>query len=459
MVGAVPPSTTVVQKKMEPPAPPAMDSTLVLVVVVYFLQGALSLSRLATSYYLKDEVGLSAGDLGAVTGLFSLPWVFKPAYGLLSDTRPILGSRRKAYLGLSGLVGCASFLALAAAPSKDAVIAANLVGSLSVAVADVVADSIVVEKSDSDATAKKLQSASWASRYVGAIGASLLAGPALGKLGSRGAWLATAPLPLLVAAASTAVEEEPPVDDEQPPLRALLRALSSPEILRPALFLFLWQATPSCGTAFFVFATSPQGLNFDPDFIGLTSAVGAAAGLAGVGLYNLAFKNARLSTVILGTSIASAVLGCAPLILVYHLNRGLLDDRLFAVGDDVLQAALGEVSFLPLLVLASRICPPGVEGALFATLMSIFNLGGLVSQETGAFLTNALHVDQPPFDNLGPLIVLCSASSLLPLLVLDWVKDAEGQEEVASSEDAPPKVASSVSAADGLSSESSAGSR
>ena len=106
------------------------------------------------------------------------------------------------------------------------------------------------------------------------------------------------------------------------------------------------------------------GLGFDPEFLGRASAAGSVAGLVGVAAYNGLFKDARLSSVIFWTSVASAVLGLAPLALVSHANRAWgLDDRLFSIGDDVVQSALGEVGFLPLLVLAAKICPPGIEGA------------------------------------------------------------------------------------------------
>lgn len=419
----------------EPPSssePVVVDEILGLVIVVYFLQGALSLARLATNFYLKDDLGLSAAELAAITGLFSIPWVVKPLYGLASDAVPIAGSRRKSYLALSGLVGCASFCALAASPTKQVVVAANLVASASVAVSDVVADSVVVEQSKTEKRASELQSAAWASRYVGAIGASLASGPALAALGARGAWLATAPLPLLVAAASLLVKEDvkietPPIGDA---LKSLRQSLTNPEILRPVLFIFLWQATPSCGSAFFMFSTAPEpvGLGFDPDFTGKASAAASAAGLAGVGAYNLFFKEAKLSKVIQWTTILSAVIGATPLLLVYHINRDYLgiDDKFFTIGDDVVQSALGEVGFLPILVLAAKITPPGIEGVFFAALMSIFNLGGIVSQELGAIVTSALGVDQSTnFNNLPLLILICSASSTLPLLGLDWVRRAE----------------------------------
>lgn len=47
------------------------------VMVVYFVQGAIGLSRLATTYFLKDDLGLSPAEAGALMGLFTLPWLLK----------------------------------------------------------------------------------------------------------------------------------------------------------------------------------------------------------------------------------------------------------------------------------------------------------------------------------------------------------------------------------------------
>ena len=413
------------------------DPEIALVVACYFLQGALGLARLALNFYLKDDLGLGPADLAALTGLASAPWVVKPLYGLLSDSTPLFGYRRKSYVILSGLLGGAAFAAMAtvASGSAEALLFANLVASGAVALSDVVVDSLVVERARGDADAAQLQSLAWGSRYVGAIGAALVSGAAVDALGARGCFGATALLPLGLAAAALPLVEERRagggggVAEARAVLANLRGALASPAIYRPAAFLFLWQATPNCGSAFFFFQTAAVGaggLGFDPSFLGTAAAVGSAAGLAGVFLYNRFYKDAPLSSVIRTTSIASAALGLAPLALVTHANRAWgLDDRLFALGDDVVQSVLGEIGFLPLLVLAARVCPPGVEGVLFAALMSVFNLGGIVSTEAGAALTSALHVTESDFANLGPLVVACSLSSLAPLAVLSWVRDAE----------------------------------
>ena len=47
---------------------------------------------------------------------------------------------------------------------------------------------------------------------------------------------------------------------------------------------------------------------------------------------------------------------------------------------------------MPILVLAARLCPEGVEATLFATLMSILNAGSFMGSAMGAGLTSALGV-------------------------------------------------------------------
>jgi hypothetical protein len=90
-----------------------------------------------------------------------------------------------------------------------------------------------------------------------------------------------------------------------------------------------------------------------------------------------------------------------PVLLITHANRALgIPDTALIYGDDVILAALGQISFLPTLVLAARICPPGVEAVLFATLMSIFNGASTVGTEIGAALTKVFSVTENNVDNL-----------------------------------------------------------
>lgn len=55
-------------------------------------------------------------------------------------------------------------------------------------------------------------------------------------------------------------------------------------------------------------------------------------------------------------------LGLSQLVLVYHLNREVgIPDQWFALGDSVVLTVLGQVAFMPTLVLAAKLCPPGTD--------------------------------------------------------------------------------------------------
>lgn len=74
-----------------------------------------------------------------------------------------------------------------------------------------------------------------------------------------------------------------------------------------------------------------------------------------------------------------------------------------------------QVSFMPILVLAARLCPPGVEATLFATLMSISNGANVTGGFLGAGLTRLLGVTSQNYQHLALLVAVCNLSSLLPL--------------------------------------------
>lgn len=73
---------------------------------------------------------------------------------------------------------------------------------------------------------------------------------------------------------------------------------------------------------------------------------------------------------------------------------------------------------MPVLVLAARLCPEGMEATLFATLMSVSNGGSVLGGLIGAGLTQVFGITKDKFDNLAALIILCNLSSLLPLPLL-----------------------------------------
>ncbi len=428
-----------------------MTPEIVAIATIYFVEGALGLARLAQTYLLKDELHLGPAELSALSGLFVLPWTIKPLYGFLSDGFPLFGFRRKSYLILAGLLGGSAYTilglsgfweSLPTSTSITGTLVALLVASGCIAMADVVADGIVVAKtreSNDPAIAGGLQSLCWGSAATGGLISAYFSGSLLEVMTVRQVFAITAVLPFLVALIAFGVEDkrvDPSVQKDnfiqgvKVQVEALWGALSQKSIWRPALFLFLWQATPTADGAFFFFLSDDLGLG--PEFLGRVRLVTAAASLGGVWLYNQYLKTIKIKDILFWSAVASFPLGLIPILLVTHVNRELgIPDTALIYGDDVILAALGEMAFLPTLVLAARLCPPGVEAVLFATLMSIFNGAGTVGTEIGALLTKVFGVTENDFTNLAPLIFVCSLSSIFPLPfigLLDGVGDLSEKE-------------------------------
>lgn len=407
----------------------------IAVAIVYFVQGVLGLARLAVSFYLKDDLRLDPAETAVISGVSALPWLIKPVYGFISDSIPLFGYRRRSYLILSGLLGALSWSLMATlVDSKYGAALCILLGSLSVAFSDVVVDSMVVERArgESQSTSGSLQSLCWGSSAFGGIVSAYFSGSLVEAYGVRFVFGVTAFLPLMTSAVAVLVKEQPVtssrghnpsssdsgfIESSRQHIMQLFTAVRQPEILLPTVFIFLWQATPHSDSAMFYFTTNKLG--FTPEFLGRVKLVTSVASLAGVALFNAFLKNVPLRRIFLLTTTVGTALGMTQVILVTGLNQQLgISNEWFAMGDSLIITVLSQASFMPVLVLAARLCPPGMEATLFATLMSISNAGNVCGGLIGAGLTQVLGVTRDSFGNLALLITICNLSSLLPLPLL-----------------------------------------
>ena len=388
---------------------------LFAILTVYFVQGILGLSRLAVSFFLKDELGLSPAEVSALFGIVVLPWVIKPVFGFFSDGFPIFGYRRRPYLILSGILGALAWVGMATVVhSSWAAVTAILLSSLSVAVSDVIVDSLVVERAraESQAEAGSLQSICWGASAFGGLITAYFSGFLLEHFTTRTVFWITATFPLIVSGVAWLISESPVektdenedaknnnFEDVKQQVKLLRQAITQKAIWLPTAFLFIWQATPGSESAFFYFTTNE--LHFQPEFLGRVRLVTSIAALVGIWIFQRFLKSVPFRVIFTWSTVFSAILGLTTLLLVTHANRALgIDDHWFSLGDSLILTVMGQIAYMPVLVLAARICPPGVEATLFALLMSITNLAGLVSHETGAVLMHYLGVTETNFDKL-----------------------------------------------------------
>jgi hypothetical protein len=48
---------------------------------------------------------MSPAQMASISGMISLPWIVKPLWGIISDSIPLFGYRRKSYLIILNIVG------------------------------------------------------------------------------------------------------------------------------------------------------------------------------------------------------------------------------------------------------------------------------------------------------------------------------------------------------------------
>ena len=420
------------------------------ILTVYFVQGILGLARLAVSFFLKDDLGLTPAQVAALTGISSIPWIIKPLFGFLSDGLPIFGYRRRPYLILSGFLGTISWLALATL--VDTAWAATfviLLTSLSVAISDVIVDSLIVERAREESLSQSgsLQSLSWGCSALGGLITAYFSGLLLQHLSSNQVFEITATFPLIVSAVAWLITEEKidkkdsesTISPVKGQIEQLWSAIKQKRVWLPIAFLFVWQATPTADSAFFFFSTNELG--FEPEFLGRVRLVTSFASLVGIFLFQRYLKTVPFRKILGWSTVIAAVLGMTTLLLVTHTNRALgIDDRWFSLGDSLILTVVGQITWMPVLVLSARLCPKGVEATLFALLMSIWNLSGLLSHETGALLTSWLGVTETNFDKMWLLVIITNLSTLLPLPFLGWLPSGDPGEENDSNKLAPSEA-------------------
>ncbi|MFN6540578.1 MAG: folate/biopterin family MFS transporter [Nostoc sp. EkiNYC01] len=426
------------------------NAELIAILAVYFVQGILGLSRLAVSFFLKDELLLSPVQVSALLGITFLPWMIKPVFGFISDGLPIFGYRRRPYLILSGILGTVSWVSMATIVHTSwAATLAIALSSLSVAMSDVIVDSLVVERArdESQAKAGSLQSLCWGTSAIGGLITAYFSGLLLQYFTTYTVFWITALFPLIVSGVAWLIAESPirkeAKDTNQTnsltikhQLGQLHQALSQKAIWLPTLFIFIWQATPSADSAFFYFTTNE--LHFEPEFLGRVHLVTSFASLAGVWIFQRFLKSIPFRVIFTWSAVLSSILGMTMMLLVTHTNRLLgIDDHWFSLGDSLILSVMGKIAFMQVMVLAARLCPSGVEATLFALIMSVFNLGGSVSHAFGALITYWLGITATNFDLLWLLVLITNLSTLLPLPFVNWLPAAEEKIQTSKGEQQP----------------------
>ena len=380
----------------------------ILFAVVYFAQGMWSLPNQTLIITLKER-GLSAGQVATFFTFSIVPWLVKPAYGLLSDFVPLFGYRRKSYLLLNSALAAGAGLAmgLAAPPRYWWLAALFTVMGLGLAFTDVLVDALMVENGKPLGLTGAFQAVQWGAVYA----ASVLVGELGGFLAERrslsAAFVLAALFPLTSFGMTLFFVHDVPARADREAFRqtmaAIRAALGERDVWIVAGFLFFWTFSPSFGPALLYYQADV--LKFSQQFIGHLGALGALAAVGGAFIYAPLSRQVPLKRLI-NASIGMGVAGT----LAYLVYRGAWS----AVVIDTVFGGVSMITELAFLDLAAKSCPRRVEATFFALLMSVFNAGNQSSRVVGAYL----------YDWLGytPLVLVSTAFTAAAWFLVPLVK-------------------------------------
>ena len=393
----------------------------------YFCLGFLfEFPSIAMRFWMIDTLQVSPARMAAIGGVAAIPWCLKPIYGFISDAFPIFGERRRPYI-FFGCISAGISWWVMPWTAFDPFFATFWMfwASLSICIADVVVDSILVTVARDEREKGNIQSWSWGLRAAGGLFGALIGGPCSTWIGNERTFILTGAIPLAMSAAVVAFE--PQTTHHAAPMetvRRVWRAFTQRKVWRTALFLFLISVTPGYGSVFSYFLE--EELHFTPYDFTVLSVAGYLASIAGTFVYKRYLTNIAFRPLFVATLLVAWVLKWSHMVLIRRWNAAIgIPDVLVATADSVVLTLVGRCILLPMVVLGARVCPPGVEGSLYATLMSITNFGDVLDSEWGAALAGAVGVERGAFQKLWILVILCQAIDILSFVAVPLIpKDA-----------------------------------
>jgi len=408
---------------VQPAAPlPALTVRRLMIYfgLVYFAQGIGQAGALISQplmYYLKS-LGMTTDQVAGLLAVLTVPWIIKPAYGLLSDFIPLFGYRRKSYLFLMNGLAASGFLWLTDLTAPNMIVVALFLTALGIASSDVLVDALMVENGQKSGLIKQFQSQQWMWFNIAAIISGLAGGwltqtlPPASALHAAAIVIACAPAAVVVATTFLVHENKSQLDLAalRSTTRGLMSSLKSRTLWIVAGFLAFWNFTPSFGTPLFYHMI--DHLKFDQYFIVQLSAIASVGAVIGAFVYRryLAGRYSTKSLVYLSILLGSGT----------TLAYLLLLDKISAVVLYFMTGILSMIPFLTLLSLAAAACPPQAAGFTFAGLMSIYNAAGQLSQIVGAHLYERLFHQQ-----IRPLIIVAAVFTLGSFLIVPFLPDTD----------------------------------
>jgi hypothetical protein len=369
------------------------------------------IGQLPFLFLFKNEFHFNAAQQANFFAIATFAWYIKPLSGLLCDSVPLFGTRRRSYLILSTAAAGLAWALFAVVPHTYGYffwLMVVLNGAM--VIASTTIGGILVEVGQQGNATGRLASVRYG--IDGVI--SVIAGPVGGWLAVRAfGWTAGigALLLLSLVPATMGLVKEPPGarrnlqvwSTAAAQLRIIVR---SKTMWAAASLLLLVFVAPGFGIVLTYY--QQDVLKFSTQLIGRLQALGGVGGILATALYAVLCKRIALKPLLLGGIFLNAA--SSLLYIAYRSPQS-------AMVIDSANGFLAVLGVLPLFDLAARATPRGSESFGYALLMSVYNIAVFaIAYPIGSWL---YELANPAWHhNFGRLIWLNSGASLIAFLLV-----------------------------------------
>jgi Na+/melibiose symporter-like transporter len=359
----------------------------------------------------KTQFHLNASEQANFFAIATFAWYLKPLAGLLCDSFPLFGTRRRSYVILASGVAAVAWALFATLPRSYAVffwLMMALNGAM--VIASTAVGGILVEVGQKGHATGRLASVRYG--IDGVI--NVIAGPLGGWLAARAfGWTAGLGALLLFSLipATAWLLREP--RNAQRNLEVWAAAATQFGLIRrsktmwaaSALLLLVFIA-PGFGIALYYY--QQDVLQFSTEFIGRLQALSGIGGIVATALYAYFCRKLPLKHLLVGGILLNAISS-----VIYLWYRSAQS----AMVIDTANGFLAILGILPLFDLAARATPEGSESFGYALLMSVYNVAVFaISNPVGSWLYE--HPSAAWHHNLDRLIWLNAGTSLIALILI-----------------------------------------
>lgn len=369
----------------------------------------LNVSVLPLKFLLKDELRLNEAGVAGFFALSQFTNYIKPLAGVLTDTFPLFGTRRRWYLIFSLLATGLLFLALGCVPHTYAWLILTygllylFVVFTSTALGGVMVEAGNRHRAGGRMTAQRIAMFRLGTLFGMPLGAYLAAVPFLVAMGVSGLFhLALVPLFWIALREPQIARTDLRVWSSAG--RSMQGLLQNRPLLCAAGMIFLIAASPGFQTPLFFYQTNV--LHFSKRFLGQLLFIEAAAGLGCAMLYHYTCRRWQLRRLVV-VSILVHALGT-----LFYLQYNSAANAIWIMAIAGATLAFGQLTVYDL---AARATPKGSEALGYSVMMSVWNLTNALSDWSGATLFQRLHL------SFATLIWINAITTLLAILVTPFL--------------------------------------